>query len=136
MELLAIGMWILPAGPGARLVYGAVIIGAQKRAGRCVKYIVALTVEVEILLDEVSRSHIKVAGQAFDIYVAKNGTGRFAAVGTLQAIDLREDLIVQLMHGLVEIFWGTPLKPLKELFKPLAMVEGALSYLRGMNHRK
>ena len=88
------------------------------------------------MLDEVARTHRQVTGEPFDIYIAENGAGRLAAIGALQAIDLREHLIVQLMHGLVEVFGRTSFKALKELLKPLAIVEGALSYLRWLNHRE
>ena len=121
VEVLAIGMRVLPAGSRPRLVDGAVIITSQKRAGSCIKYVIAIGVEMQILLDQFRWAQTQMLGNPVNVDIPENGTGGFAAIGAGEAIDFRKGLIVCLPDDVVEVFGWSALDTSKQFFKAFAI---------------
>ena len=79
---------------------------------------VAIFVYLQIGLDKSLRLHPEVFGDPFDVLVCKKRAGGLAAIGTLQTIDAREGLLVQLLHDAVQLFW----RPLFEFGEELLVL--------------
>lgn len=103
MKLFAVGMRVVSTGFGAHIINGAVVVGAQKRAGRLVEHIIPVFVYMQVLLHQRRRPYAEVAGNAFYVFIPKNRAGGFATIGASKAISLFKNRLVQCFHHLVQL---------------------------------
>ncbi len=96
-------MRILPAGLRPGFVDGTVVVGTQKGARCDVQYVIAVLIKVEVLFYQLRRADAQVSGQPLDVDVAKNRTGRPAAVCTSQTVDFLKNFLVQFVELFIEI---------------------------------
>jgi len=118
MKILPVGMGIFAAGTGAGGVDGAVIVSTQKGAGRAVEHVIAVGVQVEEFRHKIGWPLAAVLGEPVNIDVAKDGAGRFTAIGALQTVHLGEGGGVQVGHGGIQVAGWPPAQPGK---KPLVV---------------
>jgi len=119
-------MRVLPAGAGPGGVNGAIIVGAEERTGSRIEYVVAVFVQVQVLIDQLTRFEVEVTGEAVDVDVAEDGAGGFAAVGAVETVDALKNLFVEVVEPLVEVFRRPDLQSGEELFVGLTFVAGLL----------
>ncbi len=104
VEVLAVGMGVLPAGPRAHLVDGAVIVGSQERAGCYIEHVIPFGIQVQVFVDQFGRTFSQVLGDPVNVNIPEDGAGRFATIGTSEAIYVLESFVVRFLGGLVEVF--------------------------------
>jgi hypothetical protein len=97
-------MRVLTAGLWTHVVYTAIIIGTQKRAGRYVQDPIIVFINVKILFREVRRLHAQVLCNSVYIDITKNWRGCFTTIRALQAINTFECFLIQWMKRLIDIF--------------------------------
>lgn len=125
----AVGMGIFSAGFGTVLIDGAVVIGAQERTGNALQHLIAFFIGAEILGFKISRFHAEVARQPIDVFIGKEWSCGFAAVGALEAICIGEDLLVCMLHLFIQIAWFLAFQLFDELLK-LFLSLGAINERR------
>ena len=69
----AVSMRILTTGFGAVFIHHAIVIGHQERAGRLLKNVVFILVDVQVLGNEINCLHAHAFGQPFDVFFGNNG---------------------------------------------------------------
>jgi len=102
-HVLAVGVRIVAACPGTNIVNGAVIFFIEEGTRCAVQHPIAVLIHVQILVCEIGGAHPKMPGNAFHIYITKNRGSSFAAIRTLQAIDVLKNFFVLFMKQLVEV---------------------------------
>ena len=100
-HVFTVRMRVLPASfrPGG--VDRAVVVRAQEWAGCGIKDVVAVAVQVKVFVYEFGGANAEVFGQAVDVNVPENRTGRRAAIGAIQAVYFLEYLLVEIMKPFV-----------------------------------
>ena len=87
-------MRIFAASAGSNRINAAIVIIAKERTRGMIKNVIIVFIKMEVLGDEISGPKTQMTSDAIDIYIPEDRAGRFTAIGTLQAINLREDLFV------------------------------------------
>jgi len=83
------------------MVNQAVVVRSQKRTGRGFENIVAIFVNPKLVFYKIRLFHALCFGNAFNIFNGDERLQSLAAIGTLQAVYLVENLIVQSMNNII-----------------------------------
>ena len=127
VHVFAIRVRIIATRLRAHVINTAIIIGPQKRARRNVQHPIIVFINVQILFREVRWLHAEVLRNAINIYIAKNGRCRFAAVRTIEAVYFAKSLFMQRMKCVIDILLASEI--LQELFVFLLELSGFVEVL-------
>jgi hypothetical protein len=94
-------MWIFPAGFWPVCVDTAVIVVGEKGAWARFQNVILVLIYPKVLFDEIPWFHAQRLRHPFDVILVENGTGCFATIGTLQAIDFVKYFPMELMKPVI-----------------------------------
>ncbi len=114
------------AGFGPYVVDETIIIGCQKGAGYFLEDVIIVLIDPQVLIDELLGLLAQVFGNALNVFIGKEWSCSFTAVGTGETVSATEFLLVQLLHLKIQLLWRFLFQPGEKFLILLMFIFGPL----------